>query len=242
MLDAQENHSGKMLDAQESHSGKMLDAQEQAYDVANARVTLGPASSNSLRHDPKHLAFVLARYKFCAKMLEGKAAVMDIGCGDAFGLPILAQAVGRVYAVDRNGPLVEDDHYRLKDHCGAVKFIHADVADWTLPERPLCDAAITLDVLEHIAPENEDAFMRGILECLGSNGTLIIGMPNVTAAPYASPQSQAGHINLKTGAELRAFASRYFKHVFMMGMNDEVVHTGYQPMAHYLLALCCEVK
>ena len=78
-----------MLDAQESHGGNMLDAQEQAYDVANARVTLGPASSNSLRHDPKHLAFVLARYKFCAKMLEGKAAVMDIGCGDAFGLPIL---------------------------------------------------------------------------------------------------------------------------------------------------------
>jgi hypothetical protein len=22
-------------------------------------------------------------------------------------------------------------------------------------------------------------------------------------------------------------------------MNDEVVHTGYAPMAHYLLILCC---
>jgi len=25
-------------------------------------------------------------------------------------------------------------------------------------------------------------------------------------------------------------------------MNDEVVHTGYHKMAHYLLALCCGKK
>jgi hypothetical protein len=26
----------------------------------------------------------------------------------------------------------------------------------------------------------------------------------------------------------------YFRNVFMFGMNDEVVHTGYGPMCHYL--------
>jgi hypothetical protein len=35
---------------------------------------------------------------------------------------------------------------------------------------------------------------------------------------------------------------RYFKHVFMFSMNDEVVHTGFFPMAHYLFALCAEPK
>jgi hypothetical protein len=25
----------------------------------------------------------------------------------------------------------------------------------------------------------------------------------------------------------------------MFSMNDEVVHTGFHPMAHYLFALCC---
>lgn len=29
---------------------------------------------------------------------------------------------------------------------------------------------------------------------------------------------------------------RYFHNVFMFSMNDEVVHTGFHPMAHYLLA------
>ena len=35
-------------------------------------VTLGPWTSHSLIHDPKHLAFVLGRYKFVAKMLHGR--------------------------------------------------------------------------------------------------------------------------------------------------------------------------
>jgi hypothetical protein len=32
---------------------------------------------------------------------------------------------------------------------------------------------------------------------------------------------------------------RFFHNVFMFSMNDEVVHTGYHKMAHYLFALCC---
>jgi hypothetical protein len=28
----------------------------------------------------------------------------------------------------------------------------------------------------------------------------------------------------------------------MFSMNDEVVHTGYHKMAHYLFALCCEKR
>jgi hypothetical protein len=27
--------------------------------------------------------------------------------------------------------------------------------------------------------------------------------------------------------------------VFVFSMNDEVVHTGFYPMAHYLLAVAC---
>ena len=28
----------------------------------------------------------------------------------------------------------------------------------------------------------------------------------------------------------------------MFGMNDEIIHTGYLPMAHYLMALCAGPK
>ena len=30
--------------------------------------------------------------------------------------------------------------------------------------------------------------------------------------------------------------------LFSFSMNDEVVHTGFLPMAHYLIALCCEPR
>jgi hypothetical protein len=31
--------------------------------------------------------------------------------------------------------------------------------------------------------------------------------------------------------------AEHFENVFVFSMNDEVVHTGFTPMAHYLLAI-----
>ncbi len=33
-----------------------------------------------------------------------------------------------------------------------------------------------------------------------------------------------------------------FHAVFMFSMNDEVVHTGYYKMAHYILAVCSHAR
>ena len=55
----------------------------------------------------------------------------------------------------------------------------------------------------------------------------------------ASPPSKAGHVNCKDGLGFRALMQRFFHNVFLFSMNDEVVHTGFYPMAHYLFALCC---
>jgi hypothetical protein len=46
-------------------------------------------------------------------------------------------------------------------------------------------------------------------------------------------------VNCKDGEEFRALMLRYFHNVFLFSMNDEVVHTGFHKMAHYLLAVCC---
>ena len=34
-----------------------------------------------------------------------------------------------------------------------------------------------------------------------------------------------------------ALLQREFENVFMFGMNDEIVHTGYAPMCHYIWAV-----
>jgi hypothetical protein len=42
--------------------------------------------------------------------------------------------------------------------------------------------------------------------------------------------------------ELKKTMQRHFHNVFMFSMNDEVVHTGFHPMAHYLFAVCAGRK
>lgn len=210
---------------------------EQFFDTPE--IPLGPWTSYSLIYDPKHLAFVLSRYKFVAKLLQGRERVMEIGSGDGFGLSVVAQAVKHVYAVDWDRRLLEGNARRLK-HLTNLTYVDADLNKES-PKLEV-DAAYWIDVLEHLDAAAESIVIENILRCLPDEGVLITGTPNKTAAQYASPQSEALHINLKTMEELRALMQRYFRNVFMFGMNDEVVHTGYAPMCHYLWSLAVGVR
>jgi hypothetical protein len=64
-------------------------------------------------------------------------------------------------------------------------------------------------------------------------------MPSAESQSYAAPQSKLGHVNCKSGKDFKSLMERYFHNVFLFSMNDEVVHTGFYPMAHYLFAMCC---
>jgi hypothetical protein len=101
------------------------------------------------------------------------------------------------------------------------------------------DGAFCLDVLEHIAPEAESRFVLNVCESLTDDGVFVVGIPSLESQVYASEISKAGHVNCKTGEDLRAFMLKFFSNVFLFSMNDEVVHTGYAPMAHYLFAIGC---
>jgi protein-L-isoaspartate O-methyltransferase len=210
---------------------------EQFFDTPE--IPLGPWTSYSLMYDPKHLAFVLSRYKFVAKLLQGRERVMEIGSGDGFGLSVVAQAVKHLYAVDWDRRLLDGNARRLK-HLTNLTYIDADLNKES-PHLEV-DAAYWIDVLEHLDAAAESIVIENILRCLPDDGVLITGTPNKMAAQYASPQSEALHINLKTMDELRALMQRYFRNVFMFGMNDEVVHTGYAPMCHYIWSLAVGVR
>ena len=198
-------------------------------------VHLGRATGQGYVADPRMIAFVSARYKFCAKLLEGRKAVAEIGCGDAFGAPIVAQGVSTLLCTDIDHEMLKDDRIR----CAIFKNIQFEYHDFR--EGPLTapvDGIYSVDVLEHIYPQEEPLFLSNIAKSLGDHAVAIFGTPNKAAEQYASPNSQIGHVNLKTGDELRNLAQQHFEVVFMFGMNDEVVHTGYLPMAHYLWAVC----
>jgi len=112
-------------------------------------------------------------------------------------------------------------------------------------EKPLnqkYDAVYSLDVMEHIPQANEASCLKNICASLTENGICIIGMPSIESQIYASADSKLGHVNCKTGEDLKKSLEKYFNQVFLFSMNDEVVRTGFYKMAHYLMALCCNPK
>lgn len=196
---------------------------------------LGPRTSHSIRTDPRHLLFTLARYKFCAKMLEGAARVLEIGCGDAVGAPLMLQSVKRLYAVDIDAEAIAKniEYNEFGDR------LHFSCGDWTVSQRvDKFDAVISLDVIEHIDSGTEKVFLENIHHALRSDGVCILGTPNISANQYASEISKKGHINLKSAPAFKECLLPWFHNIFIFSMNDELIHTGYYPMAHYFMALC----
>lgn len=203
-------------------------------------VYLGPTASHLWRSDPRHLGFLLARYKFCAKMLAGKSAVLEVGCGDGFGMRVVLQEVKSVHAIDFDPLFIEWAQEQARREGLNCTFSVLDITQ----EAPkgTFDAAYSLDVIEHIPPDSEDRFMANICSSLRPHAMCIIGTPNVEAQKNASPASAAGHVNLKSAESLRKLLLEYFHNVFIFSMNDEVVHTGFYPMAHYLFGVGVGVK
>lgn len=202
-------------------------------------VVLGPFTSHIWRTDPRHLGFLLARYKFCAKMLQGKKEVLEVGCGDSFGTAIVLQTVDKVHGIDIESGLIEDNIKR-SDYGDRCSYEVLDIASKPLGKK--FDAAFAIDVIEHVSPEDEEQFMANIQRSLKPNGVFIMGTPNTASSQYASPYSAATHINLKDAESLHRLLASYFHNIFMFSMNDEVVHTGYQPMAHYIFGIGAGVK
>lgn len=198
-------------------------------------VQMGPSASHTWRSDPRRLTFFLTRYKFCSKMLTGKSKVLEVGCSDGFGIRILLQTVDFVHGVDFDPLYIESATQHAQTEGLNCTFSVVDITK-NSPEGKY-DAAYSLDMIEHLEPEQEHLFWKNVCSVLEPHGILIVGTPNITASPYASKLSQEGHINLKSADTLKSAMEKYFQNIFMFSMNDEVVHTGYYPMAHYLIAM-----
>ena len=219
--------------------------QEPQYDVifdvlpGGRPLSMGLMSSTRWQTDPRTLAFVLSRYKFVAKMLAGRRSVLEVGCGDGFASRIVRQAVGRLTITDFDPIFIEDFASRNDPQWHTEAKVH-DILAGPLDER--FDGIYSLDVLEHIEQADEGRFIANVTGSLSEHGVVVVGMPSLESQVHASPQSKAGHVNCKTGSDLRRLFEDWFHVVLAFSMNDEVVHTGFEPMANYLFVVATGAK
>ena len=170
-------------------------------------VKLGLTTSHTYRLDPKRLTFLLSRYKFVSKIFDKLKNVLEVGCGDGFGSTLVASNVERYTGIDFDPIFIENIHEYRDELINRTFYVHNILASSINKN---FDGIYSLDVLEHIDKKDENIFMLNIVNSLLSTGIAIIGMPSIESQDYASQQSKIGHINCKSGDELKELCNKFF--------------------------------
>ncbi len=207
-------------------------------DIANKNglMKMSLRSNAMWRVDPKLLVFTLARHKFVAKMLSGYNRVLEVGCGDAFASRLVHPEVKELHAIDFDAVFIEEGRKNTDPSWPVTLNVH-DILSGPYTVGGKFQAAFSLDVIEHIPQEMERTYLENICQSIQPGGVFICGAPSLESQQYASDLSKAGHINCKSGKDLKKLLAEYFEHTFLFGMNDEVLHTGFSPMSHYLFVV-----
>ncbi len=200
-------------------------------------VRLGPYTSYQFKNTPRHILFSLSRYKFAQKMIGSKKKILELGCNEGLGCHYLAEFAELVCGVDFDERAIE--WAKNNNYSSNLTFISDDCLN---KKYGRYDALVSYDVIEHIYPENERHFVQTIVDNLSDSGIALVGTPNSEADRFSNSQNAEGHVNLFDGDRLHRLLLEYFNNVFLFSVNDEMVHTGFSKMAHYLIALCVYPK
>lgn len=202
-------------------------------------VELGALTNYEIASDIKHLGMRLARYKFVAKLMmyEREVSALELGCNEAWGALMMRQNTNlkKWIGLDFDPDAMA---WNRKFMPSEFEFVEGDFFQFKASTEDTFNLIYSLDVIEHIEPDTEDDFCRIITRNLRDDGTAVIGTPNIAMSPYASETSRQDHINLYDQRRLFETMKRHFNNVYIFNMNDEIVHTGFAPMACYIFAVC----
>jgi len=200
------------------------------------RIELGKFFSHMLINNPRWVLFTFARYKFATRLV-GQSPILDIldlGCNEGYGTLLLTEYGHRVTGVDADADAIKWAKSNMGDKANFIggNFLGKHYGNF--------DAVVSLDVVEHV--KNTEKYFETVTSNLKKDGFCVIGTPNSTFTPYSSEIARIGHVNLFSAERLRDTTRQYFNNVFLFGMNDEVVHTGFYPMCNYLFVLGVGVR
>ena len=153
----------------------------------------------------------LAVYEWVAERCGG-LEVVDMACGEGYGVEVLARRALRVTGVDANPEAHE--HARLKYSRPGVRFVRELVESWSEP----CDAIVFLQTIEHV--EEPTAVLSHFRELLRPGGSAYVSTPNLLtlAPPGAAKSDNPWHLREYRAQEFRELCAGVFGEVELYGL------------------------
>lgn len=141
--------------------------------------------------------------------------VLEVGCGEGRGIPLLIDRCTSLTAVDKIKPALD----KLQKQYPAARFIHMNIPPLTgLPDNTF-DCIVSFQVIEHI--KNDILFLEEIHRVLKPGGVALITTPNRKMSLTRNPW----HIREYLPEELQQLGKKIFREVEMKGItgNDKVM-------------------
>ncbi len=153
----------------------------------------------------------LAVYEWVAGRCGG-LEVIDMACGEGYGVNVLARRARRVTGVDANPAAHE--HARLKYTRPGVRFERALVESFSAP----CDAVVFLQTIEHV--QDPAALLAHLREMLRPGGSAYVSTPNLLtlAPPGAEKSDNPWHIREYRAHEFQRLCESAFGRVELLGL------------------------
>lgn len=138
----------------------------------------------------------LVAYNYALSNISGN--VLEVGCGEGYGLSLLAHKAAEYIAIDKFTP----DLSRFAANLANVRFIPMSVPPLGFPDNTF-DYIVSFQVIEHI--EEDEELVKEMARVLKPGGQLILTTPNKKMSLTRNPW----HIREYTVAELTMLLKRY---------------------------------
>lgn len=168
------------------------------------------------RSDPMYSPY-LAMYRFIADQLRPAHRILDLSCGEGYGMPILADGGATVLGLDIAPEAVLSSRTRWASNGARLAFL---IADGT--RLPLADASVgavcSVETLEHI--DDDAAFLREIARVLQPGASAAITTPNRERPGSRSIPPNPYHVREYAPAEFDSLLRAVFPRVRILGLQD----------------------
>lgn len=155
----------------------------------------------------------LVVYEWIAARVGGQR-VVDMACGEGYGVEVLARTAATVTGVDADAEAHAHAAARYGREGEGVRFVLGDI---TRHDEP-CDAIVHLQTIEHV--DDAEALLRRFAAMVGPGGAVYLSTPNVaTLAGGAEHSGNPFHVTEYDAARFAALLDRCFGRVELRGLH-----------------------